>query len=94
MRSQQLLISKLGEDSPFKMVETSLKKVGEKSFLVARIQNRGSKDVAALSLMYPGLKGAIAQVKDLGAGQVAKLEAVLPADATKDQIQLIFALAN
>lgn len=94
MRSRQLMMSKLGEDSPFKMVETSLRRIGDRSYLVARIRNKGSKDVAALSLMYPGVRGAVVQVKNLGAGQVAKLEGVLPGDASKDQIQLIFAMAN
>lgn len=94
MRSQQLMMSKLGEDSPFRMVETSLRRIGDQSYLVARVRNRGTKDVAALSLMYPGVRGPVVQVKNLGAGQVAKLEGVLPPDATKDQIQLIFAMAN
>jgi hypothetical protein len=94
MRNQELMMSKLGAGSPFAMIETSLRRVGDKSYLVARIRNKSDKNIVALSLMYPGIRGAVVQVKDLKAGQIAKLEGVLPADARKDQIQLIFATAD
>ena len=94
LRNQQSKLSQLAPSAPFAMVETSLKNLGEKSYLVTRIRNQGKQEIVSLSLMYPGIKGPVAQVQNLKPGQVVLLEAWMPADAKKDQIQVVFATAE
>jgi hypothetical protein len=57
---------------------------------VTRIRNTANETIQSLALLYPGIRGALASVTALEPGDVAKLEATLPAGATKDQIQIIF----
>ena len=89
-RTQETKLSKLSPDAPFEMLETSLRTIGDKSYLVGRIRNKSRTERPLLSLMYPGIRGPIAQIKNFQPGQVSKFEAVLPADASKDKIQLIY----
>ena len=91
MREEQQMMEKTNPKAPFAMLETSLKKYTDSSYLIARVQNRSNTDIAAISFMYPGIKGPIAQVENLKAGGVAKIEAKLPVDATKQNVQIIFA---
>lgn len=94
MRNQQSKFSELNPNAPFKIVETSLKAVGDKSYLITRIRNQGNQEIATLSVMYPGVKGPVAQVQNFKPGQVVLLESWMPADAKKDQLQVVFATAN
>lgn len=91
MRKEQLLLSQISPEAPFQFIEFSLKGVGDKSFFVARLRNKGETEIASISFMYPGIRGPIARIKNLEPGQVAKIQGFLPADATKEQIQMIFA---
>ncbi len=90
-RNQMSMLSKVSPTAPFKMIESSLKTVGERSYFVARIGNNGSTEIPSIAFMYPGVRGPLVLIKALKPGQVIKVEASLPANATKDQIQLIFA---
>jgi hypothetical protein len=90
VRNDQQMLSKMALDAPFKMLETSLRTIGDKTFFVARVRNRAKDPIASIAFMYPGVRGAAALVKDLQPGHVSKIEAVLPANATKDQLQVIF----
>ncbi len=89
-RNQTSMLSKVSPTAPFKMIESSLKTVGERSYFVARIGNKGSAEIPSIAFMYPGVRGPVALIKGLKPGQVLKVEAALPANASKDQIQLIF----
>ncbi len=91
LRNEQQLMAKSNPAAPFAMLETSLKKLGDGSYLIARVHNRSNSEISAISFMYPGVKGPVAQVEDLKAGGVTKIEAKLPADATKQNVQIIFA---
>jgi hypothetical protein len=84
-------MEKTNPKAPFEMLETSLKKYSDSSYLIARVQNRSNADIAAISFMYPGIKGPLALVENLRPGAVAKIEAKLPVDATKQNVQIIFA---
>jgi len=90
-RNQKSMLSKVSPTAPFRMIESSLKTVGERSYFVARIENKGSVEIASIAFMYPGVRGPLALIKGLKPGQVIKVEAALPANASKEQIQLIFA---
>ncbi|HSP66397.1 MAG TPA: hypothetical protein VLN48_01640, partial [Bryobacteraceae bacterium] len=94
LRNQQSKLSQLNPSAPFTMVETSLRNMGDKSYLITRVRNQGKAVISSLSLMYPGIKGPVAQVQNFKPGQVVVLEAWMPADAKKDQIQVVFATAN
>jgi hypothetical protein len=89
-RTEETKLNRLSPAAPFEMLEVSLKAIGDKSYLIGRIRNKGKADKPVLSLMYPGIKGPIAQVRDFKPGQVVKFEAILPVDASKDKIQLIY----
>lgn len=94
MRNEQQMMEKTNPKAPFAMLETSLKKYADGSYLIARVQNRSNADILAISFMYPGIKGPFALVENLRAGAVAKIEAKLPVDATKENVQIIFASAQ
>jgi hypothetical protein len=88
------MLSKMDVDAPFKMLETSLRTIGDKSYFVARLRNQSEETIPSVAFMYPGVRGAAALVKDLQPGHVTKIDAVLPANASKDQLQVIFASVN
>jgi len=94
LRNQDARLSQINPKAPFQMLETSLKTMGDKCYFVARVFNKGDQEIPSVAFMYPGVKGPAAMVKNLKAGMVAKIEAILPADATKEQIQLIFSTPN
>jgi len=89
-RTEETKLNRLSPEAPFEMLEISLKTIGDQSYLIGRIRNKGKTEKPVLSLMYPGIKGPIAQVKDFKPGMVVKFEATLPANASKDRIQLIY----
>src|SRR5262249_48739816 len=90
-RNQQAMLNKLNPQAPFAILESSLKTIGDKGYFVSRIRNKSDKDIASLSFMYPGIKGPVAQVENMKPGQVVKIEALLPQDAVKDNVQIVFA---
>jgi hypothetical protein len=94
LRNQEAQMSKLNPAAPFELLETSLKLVGQKAVFVGRVRNKSKSDIASLSFMYPGVKGPFAQLQNLKATQVEKVEGVLPANAAKEQVQIIFASAE
>ena len=77
--------------APFQFLESSLKTIGDKAYFVARIRTKGEKEIPSIAFLYPGVKGPLAAVTGLAPGQVVKLEGTLPANADKNQIQVIFA---
>ena len=91
LRNEQAMLAKLAPAAPFTMLESSLKKIGDQSYFVARIRIKGDQEVPSIAFLYPGVKGSAATVTNLSPGQVSKVEAVLPLNANKDQIQIIFA---
>ncbi len=90
LRTEEARLNGLSPAAPFEMLEVSLKTVDDKSYLVARLRNKGRQEKQVVSIMYPGIRGPVAQVKNMKPGQVAKFEAVLPANASKDRLQLIY----
>jgi hypothetical protein len=90
LRNQQQWMNRVSPESPFKMLETSLKTVGDKTYLVARVRNKSEKDIPSLAFMYPGVKGPAALITNVRAGEVVKIQASLPANAQREKIQLIF----
>jgi hypothetical protein len=78
-------------DAPFKMLESSLVTLGDKAYFVARVRNQSKATIGSLAFMIPGVRGPFWMIKNLNAGEVAKVDTVLPAGATKDQIQAIYA---
>jgi hypothetical protein len=94
LRKEQEQLSKLNPKAPFRMVESSIRTIGDQAYFVARVRNKSEVEIPSIAFMYPGVKGPAALVMGLKPGQVAKIEAVLPANATKEQIQLIFSTPN
>jgi hypothetical protein len=90
LRNQEQWMNRVSPTSPFKMIETSLKTIGDKTYLVARVRNKSDKDIPSLAFMYPGVKGPAALVTNVRAGEVVKVQASLPANAQREKIQLIF----
>lgn len=78
----------------YKMLESSMRTIGDKAYFVARVRNAGSAEIGSLAFMYPGVKGPVGMIRNLKPGEVAKVDAVLPANSTKDKIQLIFSAAQ
>lgn len=94
IRNQNAKLSELNPNAPFKMIETSLRPIGNKSYLVVRMRNQGQQEISSLSLMSPGIKGPVAQVQNFKPGQVVLIEAWMPGDAKKDALQVVFATAQ
>ncbi|HEY4490407.1 MAG TPA: hypothetical protein VI958_00355 [Acidobacteriota bacterium] len=90
-RNQEEMMNRLNPAAPFKMLESSMKTIADKAYFVARVRNQGETEIPSIAFMYPGIRGPIALIKSLKPGQAAKVEATLPPNAAKDQIQLIFA---
>ena len=94
MRDQAKLESFKNPKPEFSVLESSLKQVGERSVFVARIRNKGLKEVQYLSLVYSGRAGTLAEVNNFKPGQIVKVEATLPANASKENIRFNFSLAE
>jgi hypothetical protein len=77
-------------NAPFQTLETSLKTIGDKAYLVARVKNKSKDEIPSLAFMYPGVKGPAALVTKIRPGEVVKIEASLPANAQREKIQMIF----
>ena len=90
MRNQEQWMNRVSPTAPFQMLETSLKTVGDKAFLVARFRNKSEKEIPSIAFMYPGVKGPAALVTNVRAGEVIKIQAALPANAAREKIQMIF----
>ena len=81
-----------GEMRPeFTIIDSSLRNLGSQSFFVARIRNNSGGPVTSVSIVYPGVKGPFAKIQDFKPGEIIEVEAVLPADATREKMQAIFA---
>lgn len=91
LRNQKEMLSKLNPDAPFKMLETSLKAIGDKAYFVARVENISEVEIPSIAFMHKDVRGPLALVKNLKPGLVAKVEATVPLEVQKDQIQLVFA---
>ena len=89
-RNQKQWMNRVSPEAPFEMLETSLKTVGEKSYLVARFRNKSGKEIPSLAFMYPGVKGPAALVTNVQAGEIIKVQASLPPNAEREKIQMIF----
>ncbi|MCI0606468.1 hypothetical protein L0156_26080 [bacterium] len=90
IRNQEQWMNRVSPTAPFKMLETSLKTVGDKTYLVARFRNKSEKDIPSIAFMYPGVKGPAALVTNVRAGEVIKIQAALPPNAQREKIQMIF----
>lgn len=90
VRNQEQWMNRVSPTAPFQMLETSLKTIGDKSFLVARFRNKSDKEIPSIAFMYPGVKGPAAIVTNVRAGEVIKVQASLPANAAREKIQMVF----
>ncbi len=90
LRNQEQWMNRISPSSPFAMLETSMKTVGDKTYLVARFRNKSEKEIPSVAFMYPGVKGPAALVTNVRAGEVIKIQAALPPNATREKIQMIF----
>jgi hypothetical protein len=90
VRNQEQWMNRLSPTAPFQMLETSLKTIGDKAFLVARFRNKSQKEIPSIAFMYPGVKGPAALVTKVRAGEVIKIQAALPPNAAREKIQMIF----
>ncbi|HSE40889.1 MAG TPA: hypothetical protein VLH08_09005 [Acidobacteriota bacterium] len=94
MRDQARLESFKNPKPEFSVLESSIKPVGDGSFFVARIKNKGQKAVDYLSLIYSGRAGTLAEINNFKPGQIVKVEVMLPANASKENIRFNFSLAE
>jgi hypothetical protein len=90
MRNQEQWMNRMSPSAPFEMLETSVKTVGDKAFLVARFRNKSENEIPSIAFMYPGVKGPAVLVTKVRAGEVIKVQGVLPANADREKIQMIF----
>jgi hypothetical protein len=74
----------------FTVIDSSLRSLGSESFFVARIRNKSADSLRSVSMVYPGSNAPFAKIEDFKPGEIVEVEAVLPADATRDKIQVIF----
>jgi hypothetical protein len=91
VRNQEQWMNRVSPTAPFQMLETSLKTVGDKAFLVARFRNKLQKEIPSLAFMYPGVKGPAALITKIQPGEVIKVEATLPPNAQREKIQMVYA---
>ncbi len=90
MRNTSEWMGKISPEAPFKMLETSVKSVGDQTYFVARLKNKSDLEIPSLAFMYPGMQGPAALVTRVLPGEVVKVEATLPANAKREKIQMIF----
>jgi hypothetical protein len=90
VRNQQQWMNRLTPAAPFEMLETSLKTVGDKSYLVARFRNKIETEIPSVAFMYPGLKGPVALFTKVQPGEVIKVQATLPPNAEREKIQMVY----
>jgi hypothetical protein len=91
VHNQQQWMNRLTPEAPFEMMETSLKTVNDKAYLVARFRNKIQKEIPSVAFMYPGVKGPVALFTKVQPGEVIKVEAVLPPNADRQKIQMVYA---
>jgi len=89
-RNDQQMLSRIRPEAPFQFREVSLRTIGDKSYLVMRIRNKSNAEIPSIAFLVPGVRGAVALIKAIKPGQVRKVDIVIPAAVTKDQIQVIF----
>jgi hypothetical protein len=94
LRDQAKLESFKNPKPEFMVLESSMKQIGNDSYFVARIHNKGQKEVQYLSLVYSGRSGALAEINNFKPGQIVKVEATLPANSSKENIRFNFSLAE
>jgi hypothetical protein len=90
IQNQQQWLNQLTPTAPFEMLETSLKTVGDQSYLVARFKNKIQQNIPSVAFMYPGVKGPAALITNVGPGEVIKVEATLPPNAQREKIQMVY----
>jgi hypothetical protein len=69
------------------VLESSLKTIGRNSFFVARMRHMGTKPIKYLSVNYRGEDKKLVEVQDFSPGEIVKISAVLPANATKEELE-------
>jgi hypothetical protein len=94
MRDQAKLEEFKNPKPEFSVLESSMKQIGNNSYFVARIHNKGQREVQYLSLLYAGRSGTLAEINNFKPGQIVKVEATLPANASKENIRFNFSLAE
>jgi hypothetical protein len=72
------------------VLENSLKTVGNRSFFVARMRYLGTKPIKYFSVNYRPDGKKLVEVQDFKPGEIVKIQAILPANATKEELQYIY----
>jgi len=89
-RNQEQWLNRVSPTAPFQMLETSLKTVGDKAYMVARFRNKLEQKIPSVAFMYPGVKGPVALITNIAPAEVIKVEATLPANAQREKIQMVY----
>lgn len=69
------------------VLENSLRTIGNHSFFVARMRHIGTKPIKYFSVNYRGDGKKLIEVQDFKPGEVVKVQAVLPPNTTKEELQ-------
>lgn len=69
------------------VLENSLKTIGNDSFFVARLRLKGTKTVKNFSVSCRGQDKKLIEVEDYNPGEVVKIQAILPPNTTKIDLQ-------
>jgi hypothetical protein len=69
------------------VLEGSLKTIGNNSYFVARLRLKGTKPVKNFSVSCRGQDKKLIEVEDFSPGEVVKIQAILPPNTTKNDIQ-------
>jgi hypothetical protein len=69
------------------VLEGSLKTIGNDSYVVARLRLKGTKPVKNFSVSCRGQDKKLIEVEDFNPGEVVKIQAILPPNTTKNDLQ-------
>jgi hypothetical protein len=69
------------------VLENSLKTVGDQSFFVARLRQKGTKPIKTFSVSCRGQNKNLIEVEEFNRGEVVKIQAILPSTTNKNDFQ-------
>jgi hypothetical protein len=69
------------------VLESSLKTIGNDTYFVTRLLMKGTKPIKNFSVSCRGQEKNLIEVEDFNPGEVVKLQTILPANITKNDLQ-------